>query len=90
MKTRMLAVAMATCAVGALVGVAALAQTNRAASAITEVKVPEKVDNFRLVDHMSIAHDLYYYKNASAIVVVSQVNGSPFMRDAVPALEALK
>ena len=90
MKTRILGVALATCAVGALVGVAALAQTNRAASAITEVKVPEKVDNFRLVDHMSIAHDLYYYKNSSAIVIVSQVNGSPFMRDAVPAIEALK
>src|SRR5262249_52406371 len=73
----------------ALVGVAAVGQTNRAASAIVQGKGPAKGDNFRLVDQWSKAHDLYYYKSAPAIVIVSHA-ASPLMKDAIPAVEALK
>src|SRR5579871_974078 len=89
MKMKRLGVAMAGVAAIALIGVAAVGQTTRAASAIVQVKVPEKVDNFRLVDQWSKAHDLYYYKNAPAIVIVSHAS-SPFMKEAIPAIEALK
>ena len=89
MTYKLLGVAMATVAAAALVGVAAFGQTDRAASALTQVKVAEKVDNFRLVDQMSKAQDLYYNKNAAAVVIISWSEGS-FSRDAAPAIEALK
>jgi hypothetical protein len=90
MKNKVLSIALATVAVGALIGVAAYAQTIGAAGAVTQVKVPERADNFRLVDHKSKAHELFYYKNSPAIVIVAQQNGSQTIKDAAPALQALK
>jgi hypothetical protein len=90
MKNKLLAVALATVAVGAVVSAVAYAQTVAAAGAVTQVKVPEKVDNFRLVDQMSKAHELTYFKNSPAIVIVAAQNGSQNIRDAAPALKALK
>jgi hypothetical protein len=89
MKYKLMGVAMATVATAALVGVAAFGQTDRAASALTQVKVAEKVDNFRLVDQDSKSQDLYYNKNAAAVVIVSWADGQ-FSRDTAPAIEALK
>ena len=36
------------------------------------VKVAEKVDNFQLADQTRLAHELYYFKAAPAIVVMSR------------------
>jgi mono/diheme cytochrome c family protein len=89
MKIKLSAVALAGVAATALVGVAAFGQTDRAASALTQVKVPEKVDNYRLVDQNSKAQELYYNKNAAAVVIVSWANGA-FSNDTASAVEALK
>src|SRR6185295_9260088 len=91
MRNRILGIALATTvAVGALIGVAAYSQTASVAGAVTAVKVPEKAENFRLVDQNSKAHELFYYKNSPAIVIISQQNGSQNIRDAAPAIQALK
>ncbi len=90
MKKRILSVALASVAAAALVGMAANGQTVRTAAAITQAKVAEKADNFRLVDQASQAHELYYYKNSSAVVLISQANGSGFIKDAAPAIKALQ
>ncbi len=92
MKNKVVSIALATVAAGALVGAgwAAYAQSVSAVAAVTQVKIATKADNFRLVDHASKAHELYYYKYAPAIVIVSAQNGSKNLRDAAPALKALK
>jgi peroxiredoxin len=92
MKNKVLSIALATVAAGALVGagVAAYGQSVSAGAAVTQVKVAAKADNFRLVDQKSKAHELYYYKNSPAIVIVAAQNGSKNLRDAAPALKALK
>jgi hypothetical protein len=92
MKNKVLSIALATVAAGALIGagVAAYGQSVSAGAAVTQVKVAAKADNFRLVDQKSKAHELYYYKYAPAIVIVAAQNGSKNLRDAAPALKALK
>ena len=90
MNNKMLAIALATVAVGALVGVAAYGQTIRHGSIVADVKVPSRADNFRLVDQHSKAHELYYFKNAKAVVIITQVNGSQYVKSAAPAIKALK
>src|SRR5262249_58530040 len=75
---------------GGLVGGAPTSKTAGAAGAVTAVKVPDKAENFRLVDQNSKAHELFYYKNSPAIVIISQQNGSQNIRDAAPAIQALK
>ena len=48
------------------------------------------VDDFQLVDHEGVAHDLYYYKDAPAIVIMTQGNGCPIVRNAMPALRKVR
>jgi hypothetical protein len=50
----------------------------------------ERVDNFQLLDHKGQAHELYYYQDASAIVLMAHGNGCVFVRDAVNALDELR
>ncbi|MDP3736593.1 MAG: redoxin domain-containing protein [Hyphomonadaceae bacterium] len=92
MKNKIMSIALATVAAGALigVGVAAYGQSVSAAATVTQAKVPERADNFRLVDQNSKAQELYYFKNAPAVVIVTQQNGSKNLRDAAPALKALR
>jgi AhpC/TSA family len=90
MNYKLLTVAMATVSAAALIGFAAQGEPINAASAVTQVAIPAKVDNFRLVDQKSKAHDLSYYKNSPAIVIVAQANGANFVRDAAPAFKALQ
>ncbi|UTW54803.1 redoxin domain-containing protein [Kordiimonas sp. SCSIO 12610] len=40
------------------------------------------VDNFQLLDHEGRAHELYYYDDAPAIVIMIQGNGCPIVRNA--------
>src|SRR5690606_9037098 len=68
----------------------AYAQSVSAAAAVTKVKVADKADNFRLVDQNSKAHELHYYKNSPAIVIVAQQNGAQTLRSAAPAIKALQ
>ena len=76
MNKKMMAVALATVAAGALAGITAYGQTVRNAAIIADVKVPTKADNFRLVDQYSKSHELYYFKNSQAIVIITQANGA--------------
>ncbi|HEX5005898.1 MAG TPA: redoxin domain-containing protein [Hyphomonadaceae bacterium] len=61
-----------------------------AAPAPVAVAVPEKADNFQLTDQTRLAHELYYFKDAKAVVVMSQANGSALSRTAADELEKLK
>ncbi len=90
MNKKLMALALATVAAGALAGVTAYGQTIRNAAIVTDVKVPVKADNFRLVDQYSKAHELYYFKNSAAVVIITQANGAQYVKDAAPAIKALK
>ena len=48
------------------------------------------VDNFRLIDHHGDSHELYYYSDASAIVVMIHGNGCPIVRNLLPDFEAVR
>ena len=65
----------------ALFGATGPAQARSAASAT--------VDNFQLTDHTRLAHSLYYYGYAPAIVLMSQVNGGRVSRASAAELERL-
>jgi len=78
-----------TIAVAALI----LLITSPAQSAYTQPAdsiVGMRVDDFQLVDHTGFAHQLYYYDNAPAIVLMTQGNGCPIVRNAMPAFRALR
>ena len=42
-----------------------------------------RVDNFMLLDHRGDAHELYYYSDAPAIVLIVHGNGCPIVRNAL-------
>jgi hypothetical protein len=71
-------------------GVVANGQIAGANIAATQVVVPDRADDFRLVDQNSRAHLLTYYKFAPAIVLVSHANGSAQMKAAAATLKALQ
>ena len=92
MKARTLSLALASVAAVALIaaGVAANGQVPGANMVAAQVKVADRAEDFRLVDQNSKSHLLSYYKYASAVVIVSHVNGSSLLNDAVPQLKALQ
>ena len=49
-----------------------------------------RVDDFQLLDQAGKAHRLYYYDDAPAVVIMSQGNGCPIVRAAVPALRDVR
>ncbi|MBT4518812.1 MAG: redoxin domain-containing protein [Halieaceae bacterium] len=49
-----------------------------------------RVDDFQLIDDSGIAHRLYYYKSAPAIVLMTQGNGCPIVRNAMPGYRAVR
>ena len=69
---------------------AALVGTTAVVAAPTVSAVPEKVGNFQLTDHTRLAHELFYFKYAPAIVLMSQTNGSKLSRDAASELSKLQ
>lgn len=83
-KTKLLAVVVGTAALGA----AALALAN-AQTPVPGASAPIKVENFHLPDHTSRGHELFYYRNSPAIVIITTVNGSDAVRAAAPALRKL-
>lgn len=60
------------------------------ASAGQNAAAANKVDNFRLLDQDLRAHELYYRKDAKAIVLLVQANGCPIARNLVPDLRDLR
>ena len=58
--------------------------------ALQGVYALERVDNFMLLDHMGDAHELYYHRNASAIVMMVQGNGCPIVRNAIGEFKELR
>lgn len=50
----------------------------------------ERVDNFRLLDHAGRSHELHYLKDAKAVVLMVHGVGCPVVRQAWPALKALR
>lgn len=54
------------------------------------VPVAEYADNFRLIDHNGLAQELYYYSDAPAIVLMTQGNGCPIVRNAMPILREIR
>ncbi len=48
------------------------------------------VDNFTLLDHEGKAHELYYYSDSDAVVIMVQGNSCPIVRNALPDLRELR
>lgn len=88
MKRMLLAstMAVAIAGVATVIGVSAIAAP---APSIT-VSIPERADNFQLTDHTRLSHELHYFKDAKAIVLMSQINGSDVSRKSAAELEKLK
>src|SRR5689334_2270551 len=61
-----------------------------AASPAFALKVGDRVDNFRLLDEQGKSHELYYLSDKKAVVIMTQGNGCPIVRNYVPALKALR
>lgn len=89
MKAWKLAASVAVAAVLAA-GVVANSQVVGANVAATQVKIPDRAEDFRLVDQNSHSHLLTYYKYAPAIVIVSHVNGSAQLKSAAATLKSLQ
>ena len=51
--------------------------------ALADSETPAHVDNFMLLDHRGDAHELHYYGDAPAIVLIVQGNGCPIVRNAL-------
>ena len=60
------------------------------AAPTTTVATPERADNFQLTDHTRLAHELHYFRDAKAIVIMSQINGAKVSRKAAADLEKLQ
>ena len=78
----------------AFLGVAGIAAVQSgiaapAPSVSSPVKVADKVDNFQLTDQTRLSHELYYFKYAPAIVLMSQTNGSKVSQQAAVELDKL-
>ena len=50
----------------------------------------DHVENFRLLDHRGVSHELYYYSDAKAIAVLIQGNGCPSVRNSLPRGKELR
>jgi hypothetical protein len=70
----------------ALAGVASVTAAPNADAGPT----PDKVGDFALTDTGRLAHQLYYFKYAPAIVLMSQTDGSPLSRAAAAELAELQ
>ena len=57
---------------------------------ITSSPQMKYAENFALLDHLGKFHELYYYSDMKAIVLVSQENGCPIIQKSFAYLEGLK
>src|SRR4051812_11598234 len=86
MKRALIAAALAGVSLTAAgIGLANAAQSGAVAAAQT----PVKVDNFQLTDQTLMAYELYYYKYAPAVVLMSHASGTAYSKTAAAELEKL-
>jgi peroxiredoxin len=50
----------------------------------------QKVDDFTLSDQMQKPHELYGLKDSKLVVLVTQMDGCPIVRNVIPALKELR
>jgi peroxiredoxin len=81
---------LASTMVAAIVGAVAMIGVSATAAPTTTVSTPDRADNFQLTDQKRLAHELHYFKDAKAIVVMSQLNGTDVSRKSAAQLEKLK
>ena len=60
------------------------------ASTLASTVSASRVEDFVLIDQNGRAHELYYHKNASAVVLVAQGNGCAAVDSTVEQLKALR
>jgi mono/diheme cytochrome c family protein len=91
LKVKNLKLAGASLAVLALAGAGVVAIADPAPTpAVTPVTAAAKAENFRLTDHRSYSHELFYYRDAPAIVLISHASGAAHLKAAAPALKELQ
>jgi hypothetical protein len=49
-----------------------------------------RIDNFRLLDQDHSSHELYYHKDAKAVVLLVTMNGCPIVRNLLPDLRNIR
>lgn len=59
------------------------------AAAVGHASTDAHVDNFMLLDHRGDAHELHYYADAPAVVLIVQGNGCPIVRNALADYRAV-
>ncbi len=74
----------------ALYSLAVLALTCWFAGPAAALEPGQVVDNFRLLDQRGKSHELYYFSDMKAVVVMVQGNGCPIVRQALPALAEIR
>jgi hypothetical protein len=67
-----------------------VAMASTLASSAWALNPGETVDNFRLLDHRGSAHELYYYSDMKAVVLMAQTNGCKAANAAIPKLDELR
>jgi peroxiredoxin len=89
---RLLGVVAAVAAVAGVGYVALQSAGSGGAQAAVEplVATPTRVDNFRLTDQNLQSHELYRLADAKAVVIVTQDDGCPVIRNTATALRALR
>jgi hypothetical protein len=50
----------------------------------------DTVDDFRLIDHTGVSHELYYLSDMKAVVIMAQGNGCDVSKQSAAALETLR
>src|SRR5205809_6704677 len=74
-------------AIGAAGGFGAAA---RAAEQVVTHQTVQRVDNFQLADQNFDSHELYRLKDAKAVILYTQMNGCPIVRNTVAAYKKLR
>ena len=59
-------------------------------TAAVAIAPQDRVENFRLMDSRGDSHELYYYDDMKAVVVMVQGNGCPIVRNSMPRFQELK
>ncbi|HET9160165.1 MAG TPA: redoxin domain-containing protein, partial [Caulobacteraceae bacterium] len=77
-------------AIAAVLALGAVATVTVASTERQTTMVPQKVSDFQLTDTNRLGHELYYFKYAPAIVIMSQTDGSAYSRAAAGELAKLQ
>jgi len=80
------------CLLGLFISGCSAGDTHQSKLAINQYRFGSSniIENFALLDHEGKHHELYYYSDMKAIVLISQGNGSPILRQSIPYIEELK